>query len=408
MIVLQVNKFYFPRGGTEQYVSRLSQWLEGRGHTVVPFAMQHPQNHPTSYASFFPRYVPTEDARFSLAAIRTLGRLFFSRESAVQMRRLVEHVRPNVAHVHNVYTQLSPSVLLSLNRARVPTLMTVHDYHLVSPQYNVSADPRSVDLSRLSLLAAARTRFHKGSFLASLLQAASFSYARRTRVYERCVDRFVVPCAFLKGKMVAAGYDRDRITVLAHGIDTTSVRPRYDDDGYVVFIGRLIGDKGIDTVLDLAKALPDIPFKIVGTGPEEARVHAIGHTLPNVTFCGFQQGEALHALLSGARVMLVPSRVHEVFPLTVLEAFAAGTTVIASAVGGIPEAIDDRVTGMLVPAFDRHAWIEALVRVFYDEPLRLSMARAARRSAEERFSLRKHFQEIERLYQRVVELSTEK
>jgi glycosyltransferase involved in cell wall biosynthesis len=220
-------------------------------------------------------------------------------------------------------------------------------------------------------------------------------------LYERSVQVFIVPCAFLRAKMIAAGFAAERIRVIPHGTEIASVTPRYDHNGYFLYVGRLSLEKGVDTIIDLAKRLPDQEFKIVGTGPEEARLHERAHALGNVEFCGFQQGERLAQIVGDARAVLLPSRVHEVFPLTVLEAFAAGKPVIASHVGGVPEAVDDRHNGILVAPFDLHGWTEAVLRMAYDEPMRSRMARAAREAAETRFSLRKHFEAVEAVYAEV-------
>src|SRR3989338_10305859 len=111
MTIIQANKFYYLKGGAERYLLELSAWLTSQGHTVVPFAMAHPRNAPTPYAAYFPRFVPTEEARASTDAFRTLGRLFYSLEAERQMNALVRAVHPDFVHVLSLYSQLSPSVL---------------------------------------------------------------------------------------------------------------------------------------------------------------------------------------------------------------------------------------------------------------------------------------------------------
>ncbi len=403
MTIIQANKFYFPRGGAERYVLDLSAWLEGQGHRVAPFAMAHPDNLPTPYARFFPSRVLTEEVRMNAQGLHTVGRMLYSLEARRKMASLVAETKPALCHIHNIYTQLSPSVLDTLRVMRVPVAMTVHDHHLVSPQYNVwapgcgkNADPNA------GVLRLAFSRFHKDSFAASLLQAAAFRFHRRLDIWRRGVDLFICPSRYMAGRLVAAGFPKERIRVNPYGIDPSAFRPTYAHEGYVLFVGRLVPEKGVETLIEAAKLLPDVPFRIVGTGPDEARLRGLAHGTRNMRFLGHLGGEALEAAYRGALAVAVPSRVEETFPLVTLEAMAHGKPVVASAVGGIPEQIDDRHTGWLLPPLDAAAWAEAFRRLAEDERFRLGLARAARAEITGRFHLRHHH---ERLLETYVELT---
>ncbi len=208
--------------------------------------------------------------------------------------------------------------------------------------------------------------------------------------------------------MIANGFPKERVRCLPYGIDPEAFVAREDHDNYFLFVGRLSEEKGADFILKLAAALPDLAFKIVGTGPEEDRLHLRGDRLPNVSFEGFKSGEDLVKLYQGARAVLVPSRVEENFPLAVLEAMAYAKPVVASKAGGIPELVQDRVTGYLAAPTDVRAWIEALLRIAYDEPARLHMARAARLSAETTFHIRHHWQGLFAAYEEAIRMKGER
>ncbi len=186
-----------------------------------------------------------------------------------------------------------------------------------------------------------------------------------------------------------------------YGIDPHSIQSRYDHDGYFLFVGRLSEEKGIETIVRAAKLIPDVTFKIVGRGPQMERLHRLAEGLTNVEFLGFRMGEELAQLYRGATAVLLPSRVHENFPLAALESMAAGKPVIASHVGGVPEIVEDRINGLLVNPSDLHGWAEAIMRLAYDEELRLSMARAARSTIEHRFRLDDHDRRLMAIYEEV-------
>lgn len=376
----------------------LSEWLTTQGHNVVPFAMKHPDNEQTPWSEHFPRFVQTERVRLRPSSIRTIGRMFYSMESRRKMATLIRDAQPGLCHVHNIYTQLSPSILDALHERRIPTVMTVHDHHLISPQYNIWAEGCGEDYRNVGLVRGTLSKFHKGSYAATLAQIAAYKFHRFLRIYEKNIDLFVAPSAYMQRQLIAGGFPKEKIRVNHYGIDPAAIEPRYDNDGYMLFVGRLSEEKGVETIIRLARMIPDVTFKIVGRGPEEARLHALGHGLENVEFLGFKLGDELRDLYRGAMGVLLPSRVHEVFPLTTLEAMAAGKPVIASNVGGVPEVVEDRRTGFLVKPLDLHGWVEAVMRLAYDDGMRVRMSREARLSIEQTFHVDRHYDRIKQIY----------
>lgn len=400
MKIIQANKFYTLKGGAERYMLELSDWLETQGHTTIPFAMQHPDNRETPYSDRFVSFVQTEPVRSNpWQAARTVGRMFYSLEARRKLATLIAQEKPDLAHIHNIYTQISPSILDTLKDQRVPVVMTVHDHHLISPQYNIWATGCGEDYRNVGILKGTLARYHKNSAVASFIQTAVYKFHRWLRIYEKNVDLFVCPSQYMKRQLIVCGFPQEKIRVNHYGIDPHSIEPRYDHDNYFLFVGRLSEEKGIETIVRAAKLIPDILFKIVGRGPEMERLHRLADELANVEFLGFRTGGELANLYRGAMAALLPSRVHENFPLTILESMTAGKPVIASHVGGVSEIVDDRVNGLLVNPVDLNGWVEAITRLAYDEELRLSMARAARLTIERRFELGNHYSRLMAIYQ---------
>ncbi len=407
MNIIQANKFYFLRGGAERYMLDVSDWLAREGNTVVPFTMAHESNLPTPYAKYFPSSVQTTDfPPFSKGGfrgvhrgIKTLGRMLYSMEACRKMDKLIRETKPDLAHIHNIYTQLSPSFLDTLKHHRVPMVMTVHDHHLISPQYNIWAEGCGKDHRNVGLLRGTMSKFHKDSHLASFAQVFAYKLHRLLRIYQKNVDVFICPSEYLKRQLIRGGFSSDNIRVNAYGFDGSRVQPRYTHDGYFLFVGRLSEEKGVETVVKLAKALPDIAFKIVGRGPDMELLHRLAIGTSNLEFLGFREGDELTQLYRGACGILVPSRVHEVSPLTILEAMAAGKPVIASAVGGIPEVLEDHITGMLMEPYDLRGWIEAVLRLYHDQTLYTQLSRNARHSLDTKFRIEDHRRRLIGIYE---------
>ncbi|KKU30615.1 hypothetical protein A2239_02890 [Candidatus Uhrbacteria bacterium RIFOXYA2_FULL_40_9] len=399
MKIIQADKFYYLRSGASRYLLELEEFLKKQGHEVMPFAMRYPQNLKTPFERYFVSEVQTQNVRFNWEGLRTFCRMFYSLEARRKLATLIFDNKPDVCHLHNIYTQISPSILHTLKDKKVPVVMTVHDHHLVSPQYNIWAHGCGPNLKEIGWIMGIFSRFHKHSFIASLTQVAVFSFHRFLQIYQKNVDLFLCPSQYMHQQLIQAGFPKEKVRTVRYGIDLKIITPCYEQDGYFLFVGRLSEEKGGETILKLAKLLPDISFKIVGAGPEADFLHKQAQELQNVEFVGFKMGDALLHLYQRSTAVLLPSRVEENFPLILLEAMAAGKPVIASDVGGVPEIVEDHVNGLLVKPLHLHGWTEAVMRLYYDEDYRQQLAKGARTTVEQRFRLEDHQKAILNIYQ---------
>ena len=403
MTVLQINKYHWPKGGADRYMLELSDLLTAHGHKVIPFAMADERNLPSPYAKHFVSPVVTDPPRHDWQGLRTFGRAMYSFEAAKKLRDLIRSVKPDVAHVHNIYTQISPSVLDVLKREKIPIVLSVHDYDLIAPNYMLWNNGQMENLADKSLFNLTLSKFHKDSYAASFAQALAFKVHRARRSYKATVDRFLTSSDFVLAKHVERGFDRAKFTVLPLFTDALTFQPRYDDAGYILYYGRLVEEKGVDVLLRAMHAMPGVPCKIVGTGAEEIQLHIVGDRMPNVRFEGYQSGQALWDLVAGARAVVVPSLWPEVFGLVAVEAMALGKPVIASHVGALPEIVMDGQTGLLVPPGDVRALREAIMRVSEDPVFATKLGRAGRQRAEHLYAPEIHYQKLLEIYNEVIE-----
>jgi glycosyltransferase involved in cell wall biosynthesis len=401
MRVLHVNKFLYRRGGAEGYMLDLADRQRAGGHEVELFGMDHPHNDHQRFAEHFPSQVELDPPPAGLGTrIRTAGRMIWSREAAHGMDEVLRAFRPHVVHLHNVYHQLSPSVLRPVERAGVPAVMTLHDYKLACPQYTFLANGEICEACLGGRFWNAPRRACKnGSRTASgLLGLESWIHAR-TGAYDP-VQLFLAPSRFMASKMEEAGIDRDRIRHVTNFVDASQVAPRVGPGTGLVVAGRLSAEKGLDVLLDAMALLPDATLDVVGEGPEgeslAARAHAVAPG--RVRFHGRVPKASVLEHLRSARVAVVPSRWYENQPIALLEAFAAGVPVVASDVGGLPELVVPGRTGTLVPMNDPAA-LAAALRAYLEDPDRaVREGREARRRVEEEFSAADHLDRLHECY----------
>ncbi len=408
MKVLQVNKFHYNRGGAETVYFALSDLLRRHGHEVIPFAMQDDRNEETPYARYFVSNIDLREEAGGLAGkAAAAGRILYSREAERKMDALLRETRPDVAHLHNIYHQLSPSILRALARHKVPVVMTLHDYKLICPAYTLYTNGALCERCKgHRYYNAVLQGCVKGSRAKSALCAAEAYLHAGLGSYRRHVKFYVAPSRFIASKMLEFGIDGGLVVHVPNFIAPPPL-PAKPPGRYFVYAGRLERVKGVGTLLraiDASALARDFELRIAGDGEDRAELEAYARErgLSNVRFLGHLSQAELEPVTAGARFAVVPSEWHENAPLSVLEAAARGKAVVASDLGGLPEMVIHGETGLIFRAGDAVALggcIEQLLR----EPERAAeMGVKARALVEETFSPESHYRRTMAVYERAM------
>lgn len=411
LTVLMVDKFYYVKGGPERYLFELQEMLEAQGHRVVPFAMADEQNRPTPYADCFVDSIdllPQGFLQKLLRAPRIVARVIYSFHAKRRLERLLARVKPDVAHLHMIDHQISPSILHTLKRHGIPVMQTVHQYKLICPNYRLYIEHKGEICERClkgHFFHAAVQRCHKHSLGGSLLLSVESTLHRWMKIYDS-IKTFHVPSRFMGEKLKQGGIAAGRVHYHFLTLDLASYPYHEGFEPYYLYLGRLSGEKGIKTLIRAVEKLDrTTPCLIVGDGPIraelEAEVQARG--LHQVRFLGYQSGEALKSLIAKAMFVVVPSEWYENSPLVIYEPFALGTPVIGARIGGIPEFITDGETGWLYPSKDVEALTEKMAWMLDNPQAVRDMGQRARRFAEVHFGLEEHAQWLVDLYRNLME-----
>jgi len=402
--VLVANKFHYVKGGAERYYFELARILERKGHTVVPFAMKHEMNEPTEYSDFFVSGVSFDGE--SGNSLAKAARVIYSAEASRKIAALAAKARPDVAHLHNIAHQLSPSVLYGLKRRGVPVVQTLHDYKVVCPNYQMFVEGDTCErCAAWKYYPAVAHRCMHGSLPFSLVVCVEAYVHQILGTYRRLVDLFIAPSRQLLERVVAHGVDRERIVHLPYAIELDEYAPRYDSEDYAVYLGRLSIGKGLETLVRAAARARDVEIRVLGDGPmaDGLRHEVEARSLGNVRFLGYRSGEELTSIVAGSRFVVVPSECFENSPLTVYEASALGKPVVGSRMGGIPELVVDGETGVLFEPKDDAELADRMTSLWNDPARASAMGRAARERAEREFAPARHYEAIKRIYERVMQ-----
>ena len=399
--LLSINNYFYPRGGAEVLFLEQNRILEAAGWQVVPFAMRHPQNLPTPWVEYFPDEIEFGRSYPMRTKLVHAQRVIFSLQSRERLRALLKRVQPRIAHVHNIYHHLSPSILPILRAAGIPVVMTVHDLKLACPAYTMMSANQHCERCRGGRIYNVIVhRCIKGSLaLSSLIFVESFVH-RLLRLYDANISMFAVPSRFVLEKLVEWGWPRERFAHIPNFVNVEQFNPARPIGRRFIYCGRLQNNKGVTTLVRAAAAAK-VPVTLVGTGPDEIRLRKLGTDLgADVEFTGHLGKDALIDLVQSARAIVVPSEVNENAPLALLEGYAAGRPVIGAQIAGIPELVHEGETGVLFRSGDVNELAAALDRFASLPDTRLSEMGAAGRSwVEQDFTATRYRERLLKLYE---------
>ena len=390
MKVLIVNKFLYPNGGSETYIFELGKQLISMGHEVQYFGMEHPDR---CVGNSVGAYTTNMDFHggSKLSKLSAPFKIIYSREARKKIRQVLDDFSPDVVHLNNINFQITPSIIYEikdwgkkrekdLNSQPVKVVFTAHDYQWICPNHMLYI-PQTGEVCEKCLggkyVECAKNNCIHGSKMRSILGTLEGYYYKWRNTYAM-VDIIICPSQFLYDKFATDGKLRDKLVVMHNfiGCDGSELNvAKNNGASYVLYFGRYDAQKGIPTLMEVCKLLPDIPFVFAGKGPLEEDIDQID----NITNVGFKYGDELKKLIADAAFSVYPSEWYENCPFSVMESQIYGTPVIGAEMGGIPELIqidetDENSTGMLFTAGKVEELRERIDTLWSDKSRRIKYA----------------------------------
>lgn len=409
MKVLMVNKYNYIKGGSERCLFEATDLLKKNGHQVVPFAMKDDQNVDVEYSQYFVDAIEFNGLNFIEKiknAPKILGRIIYSSHAKEKIEELIEKEKPDIAHLHMIDHQISPSILPVLKKHGIPIVQSVHQYKLVCPNYRFYIPQKNEICERClsgNFFNAVIQKCHKNSYVASMLIAVESTIHKMIKVYDH-IDYFIAPSKFLQGKLVQGGISKERVLYIPHFLRLEEYQPTYQYDDYFIFLGRLSDEKGLLTLLRAMKGIKKSVLKIIGDGPQrrELEDYVKKHKLTNVQILGKKGGDELKKLVANSMFMIIPSEWYENAPMVIYEAFALAKPVIGTDVGGISELISPGKTGFLFPLGDIQE-LQKHIQYFLDHRKELpKFGKAVRELTEQKFSEENHYRRLFSVYKSLI------
>jgi glycosyltransferase involved in cell wall biosynthesis len=411
MKILSVEKYYFVTGGASRVFFETNELLEKKGHQVIPFAGKYPQNFETNFSKYFvPRFTKFSGDNSRKVTLLQKIKAYFDAIYAFDVKRSVNKLlndeKPDIAHLHTILYQISPSIIRVLKQHSIPVVQTLHDFIPVcATRYLYSNGEICERCKNSKYYNILLQNCYNKNFLTSFMSFSATIMHRLLKLYPDKVNLFIAPSKFLKNKMIEFGIPGKKIIHISHFIPASKFpSPNYNHKNYFLFAGYLVKQKGIYTLLEAMKKIKKGRLIIAGRGPERENIENFvkKNNLKNVEIIGFLNDKDLYQIIRNAMFVVFPSEGYETFGMGILESYMLGKPVIASDIGAYPEVVIPYETGLLFQHGNYGDLAEKIKVLIENEEMRKIMGKNARDFATENFNENIYYEKLINIYESLI------
>lgn len=389
MKILIVHNHYLQKGGEDTVAQSEFNLLKDFGHDVRYYERSNREIENSSL----------------LERLRFLLNMRWSRRSYNDMRKILREFRPDVVHFHNIFLVLTPSVYSACKDEGIPVVQSLHNFRLICPNGLFLRD------NQICEECAKAKSFWKSILYGCYKKSRLFTAALAGILYHHwtkgtwinMVDVYIMATDFGRQKYSNFGIPNDKIMVKPN-IVYPNLFGQKKDEGYALYVGRLSKEKGVEVLLKAWKAIEGFQLKIMGDGPQfdELKSYADNQKIANVEFLGFVSSKEYLRYMQGASFVIIPSVCYENFPCVVSEALACGIPILASNLGGMPEIIKDRKTGILFKAGDIDDLVGKIKSVIHSEDNLREVRLNVLKEYEKKYSPEENYKILMTVYDKVI------
>lgn len=374
MKVCLVNKFHYVKGGSETYYFGLGELLKKHGCEVVYFSMKDKKNKPCQQEEYFVDNVDFNAPMNKVQTVKTALKMLYSMEAKKKFEQLIVDERPDIIHLNIFQSQLTGSIVDVAKKHHIPIVYTAHDLKSVCPNYQMLNHGAVCEKClHGNYINCFLTGCMKDSKIKSLLAMMEAEVYKVKKIYQK-IDLVITPSEFYKKKIEEAGVVSCPVVHMTNFLPEGTEYVNGTEQGkYFLYFGRLSREKGILTLVKAyAQAKVERPLYIVGTGPIEEQIKKLiveEKLQEKVKLLGFKSGQELKDIINNAFCVCLPSEWYENGPYSIMEAQAAGRPVIVSRIGGLPELVEEGVTGYNVPPCNTKELAKVLIKMEHGNEL---------------------------------------
>ena len=402
MKILLVNKFHYLKGGSEKYYFDLAKLLQEHGHEVAFFTMKDEKNIKTDCKEYF---VENSDMN-SKNPLKAFD-IIYSRKNKKVMEKALDEFKPDIVHLNNFQRQLSASIIKPIKKRNIPIVFTAHDLQAICPAIVMLDNEKNIceKCLRGKYVNCIKGKCVKNSGLKSILGAVERKYYRWKKIYSRKIDKIIAPSEFYKLKLIQDGITENKIEALHNFINIEDYNVTIEDEGYALYYGRIIKEKGVLNLIKAFKNIKNSKLYIAGDGPDIEKVKKYIHENnmdDTVKLLGYLNSSQVKEYVRKARFIVVPSIWYENCPYSVLETLAMGKPIIGSNLGGIPELVKDNETGLIYKYNSVIELEEKMNDLLNNKEKAVQFGKNAKEIAKKDFSKDEYYDKIIKIYKGVI------
>lgn len=321
MRILQVHNFYQVKGGEDSVVFQEKNLLFINGHEVDTY------------------YVYNDQIKGFFGKLNSAFSLFYSFKSAREISKKITHFHPDIVHVHNTFPLISPSIFKICQKKNIPVVLTLHNYRLICPTATLMFDGK-VKLDSVSSFPfwAIKRRVYRGSFFGTAMLSIMIFFYRKSRFWNKYVDRFICLTLFSKNLFSSAGFPEAKLSIKPNFSEEVLDSEAISESDFCLFVGRLSEEKGVNVLLNAWENV-DEKLLIIGEGN-------VTSENKNVHYLGVKNKKTVISYMKKAKCLILPSLWFEGFPMVIVEAFMSATPVVCSKLGSMEEIVENGITGL--------------------------------------------------------------
>jgi len=389
MKILVIHNSYLERGGEDEVVESEIKLLEDFGHKVI-----------------FYRRTNKDIKNFSLfKKIKFLGKeIIWSKDTYIRIKELVRKEKPDIAHIHNTLLLITPSVYCALCEEKIPIVQTLHNFRLLCPKGILYRNDRICEeCVKYGLICAVVHRCWRNSFILTLALVRMLKIHFKKKTVQNKIDAYITLSKFNKDKFVKVGLAEEKIFVKPNFVDI-DIESRNRSQDFILFVGRLVGYKGIKTLITAFRNLAGYNLKIIGDGPLYGGLTEKVKKISNIDLLGRLSYKETQHYIRCAAFLVFPSECYESTPRVVIESFSCGVPILVSDRGFKASTISKEGVGLEFRAGDSSDLTDKVRYLMNNKQLLEKMGKNAFKVYKEKYTPQKSYELLMGIYNKVIEL----
>ncbi len=409
LTIFQVSRFFNDVGGAQSCFIALNELLQDKDHKVIVLAARHNKNIQSVYNKYFVKRFSQDDynTMSPIDNVMAVINSIWAIDVYVNAKKLIKKYKPDIADIHNIYYQISPSIFSSVSNYDIPIVQHLHDYSMYCIngvcEINESTCTKCM---HNNYYYAVKNKCYLNSTIKSIVGVTSHILNKDLLKYQKHINKFIVTSHFQRKFLSSWGLSEDKMEVLPLFFDKDKYPIIQDsrEENIILFSGEMKYRKGPTLIYELAKRMKNIQFVLAGRGPytEILSLRAKNENINNLIFYDYLDKAELFQIVSKSLLIIMPSLFYESFGRVIIEAFAHGKPVVGSRIGSIPEIIKDSYNGFTFEPGNILDLFEKVDFLVKNTKLRHEMGFNARRDYLLKYSKDIYYNNLMKIYKSIL------